>query len=465
MKRVNPFIVTEPQLQAWEDNYSGYHESVVPVEVLRRATVPTNNSTPNFGKLKKRKLPVNNWSVTIVKTKDPVMPDLRVAYNSPLYYSNQWLNAGAYFYKPSSVSHDDSVYNKAFSRLLKSSEIGLAGNIAQDVVQWRQTTSMIADNVIRLADSYTHLRRKQYVLAWKALYESPKFIKGVGYERGRPIAGLTITPHVERNTELGKYFQDLRPGLKLSGAPLKGVANSPSVKYLSMTQFLRHAPGMSLANNWLALQYGWKPALMDMFEALNSLAKYFVEDPGVVRTARGSAKVRLHTTAELGTTSSRYQKTGMADYSLFSSARIGFRYKIDSKLKVFAAQTGFTNPITLAWEVLPWSFVLDWALPIGQYFESFSAFDGLEFLDGFVSRFTTLDIRAAINYDGPFPSYPYENGGWKWSLHGNFERRIVQFDRIKLTTFPTAQRPVFKNPFSTTHVLNALALLRTAFHS
>jgi hypothetical protein len=48
-------------------------------------------------------------------------------------------------------------------------------------------------------------------------------------------------------------------------------------------------------------------------------------------------------------------------------------------------------------------------------------------------------------------------------FYANTSRESVALNRTKLTSWPVQSFPQFKNPFSTTHVANALALMRTAF--
>jgi hypothetical protein len=143
-----------------------------------------------------------------------------------------------------------------------------------------------------------------------------------------------------------------------------------------------------------------------------------------------------------------------------STTRFGLRYKVDSAAKSFAAQLGFTNPVNLFWEVLPWSFVLDWAWPIGTYLELLSAFDGLTFVDGFCTQFSKQRLTAEISFNGPVQA-----AGGNVRMYGSYDRTTIQVNRTKLTTFPSPKIPRLKNPISRVHVANALALLRTAFAS
>jgi hypothetical protein len=114
--------------------------------------------------------------------------------------------------------------------------------------------------------------------------------------------------------------------------------------------------------------------------------------------------------------------------------------------------------LNLAWEVLPYSFVVDWFLPIGPYLETLSSWDGLVFLDGFETQFTRKNINGVISASFAYPA----GGNYQTTVQGDYQAEGIQLNRIKLTTFPAATFPTFKNPFSTGHALNAIALLRTA---
>jgi hypothetical protein len=136
------------------------------------------------------------------------------------------------------------------------------------------------------------------------------------------------------------------------------------------------------------------------------------------------------------------------------------RFKLASPLRAFAAQTGFTNPINLAWEILPFSFVVDWFLPIGPYLEAFTAFEGLEFIDGSQTLFTKSRTDSAVDYEGPNALTTLSN----IYEHGHYHSETIRLDRTKLVAFPTPTFPSLKNGLeSVTHAANAIALVKSVF--
>jgi hypothetical protein len=290
--------------------------------------------------------------------------------------------------------------------LVTKAGASLDANLAQDGAQFGQMTRLISNSMNRITRSITSLRKGNFSGAVNALWTA-----------GNP-----------RFRNKGKLRR---------GAPL--------------------------AENWLELQYGWKPLLQDIRGFLDSLARFNLANYEI-STVTSSATHKYFNRVPIFEASSNPRILGYREATQVTTYRFGVRYKVADAFKAFAAQTGFTNPLNLAWEVLPYSFVVDWFVPVGPYLETFSSFDGLVFIDGFETRFTAMDMSSNVNatYKG------FTSGDTKPNLHwyetrGENSCHAVLHDRLKLTSFPSATKPEFKNPFSTTHVLNALALLRSAF--
>jgi hypothetical protein len=300
---------------------------------------------------------------------------------------------------------------------------------------------MVGDSIHRIVASIHNVKRGNLKAAAESLMTPTTASRGVGYRvsgefQRKKKSSRTVLP-VDLRTDMTISRVDVDLGRVVS-------------------------PAKSVAENWLALQYGWKPLLSDIHGAIQSVAD-FMSDPGVdaIRAVKASAKTVFKQKIEQGVMSHHYQKTGLMEVTSYSYCKIGYRYRVASALKTFLSQTGFTNPINLAWEVLPYSFVVDWFLPIGPYLETLSAFDGLEFLDGYVTKATVQYTSAYHDYLGFFPiSNPT---AVTFEYRARYWREYVQINRTKLWSFPDPVVPNFKNPFSVTHALNGLALLRAAF--
>lgn len=114
-------------------------------------------------------------------------------------------------------------------------------------------------------------------------------------------------------------------------------------------------------------------------------------------------------------------------------------------------QIGLTDPLQVAWALVPFSFVLDWFLPIGSVLEGLGATKGLDFVSGTATTAVKFRGTALTQLN---PSSIKNQIGW-------FETDVAieGMERKVLTSFPSPML-YYKSPFSTSHGLNALALFR-----
>lgn len=114
------------------------------------------------------------------------------------------------------------------------------------------------------------------------------------------------------------------------------------------------------ANNWLELQYGWLPLLSDVYDAASFLAEqYNVEQKFVVRVKK---QIGWTITPNIGSPSS-------VSVSGCQGSEVR-RIKAVLREKDIAKLSGLMDPASVLWEKLPYSFVVDWLLPIGSWLEA-----------------------------------------------------------------------------------------------
>lgn len=123
------------------------------------------------------------------------------------------------------------------------------------------------------------------------------------------------------------------------------------------------------ANYWLTYTYGIKPLLNDLKGALEALKEARISRP-LVRTVRVKKEQITETATDLyyGTT-----KIG----PVISSETKTTYYCAVVQYQVGSSQDfGFGNLLSLGWEVIPYSFVLDMVIDIGDYLASLDALSG-----------------------------------------------------------------------------------------
>ncbi len=207
----------------------------------------------------------------------------------------------------------------------------------------------------------------------------------------------------------------------------------------------------AVANGWLELQYAIKPLLMDAKGLAEALAEHQYRK--ITGTVSANAELITDKAYQIGL--QKYTETGT------TSIRYTVYYQIDLPEMPDLAGLGLLNPAQLAWEVIPFSFVLDWFIPVGDWLSSLDATIGMSFSDGAksVKRDHARSIRiedrsdsVKMNQYGPVRTVRYAIQEKSFS-----ENSVV---RTKLTSFPDVATPVFDFPDSLQQFYSALALLR-----
>lgn len=215
-----------------------------------------------------------------------------------------------------------------------------------------------------------------------------------------------------------------------------------------------------MANGILQVQYGIRPMLNDVVGAAELLAQKVtgfhlskVVGSSLKRGNRTTKRTTEGSFARAVNTRSRYAAVLIKYGCSFTAENQGFHT---------LAQLGLTNPALLAWELLPWSFVIDWFIPIGNYLQSLDATLGLQFQHGYKITYITTDEKV-ISDLVPYNSRNFDTG--RVTLTSD----QATFERTVLTGWPSPRLPSFKNPVSWEHALNGIALLagfrKTAYFS
>lgn len=180
----------------------------------------------------------------------------------------------------------------------------------------------------------------------------------------------------------------------------------------------------------LEFSFGWAPLASDLYTLGNEIMPpIFYAD--VSATVIGSQHEPTYSFGYTGGYKGTVKLTG----------KIGLQ--MSNPFTSSAAQLGLTNPAATAWELVPWSFAVDWILPIGDYLRQASMLDGLDV------RFSSLTV--AQSGQGSI-EYAY-NSSTAWSS--------VNLTHYRRGPLPSPRLPRFMDsPFgSLTRTFNQLALL------
>lgn len=133
-----------------------------------------------------------------------------------------------------------------------------------------------------------------------------------------------------------------------------------------------------LTGRWLETQYAFLPLIGQTYEAVEALES--VTGPRVLKfSARSSTK--------------RKTVNGSTSPTVYAS-KLNYTYSVGIKAELYedislSRSLGLMNPLEIAWEVVPYSFVVDWFLPVGSYLSAWGVIPKL------TGRFLTTERGAA----------------------------------------------------------------------
>lgn len=217
-------------------------------------------------------------------------------------------------------------------------------NLAVSLAEMKETVGLIGTTAIRLANSYRYLRKGRVKDAFRSL----------GISDEKRIHGLRGVP---------------------KNSPTNWTAKNHR-KYLENRVPKRDHMSQFAASTWLELQYGWTPLLYDVYGSAEYVAK-LLHDSSVDLIVKAAGKGSSTDTYS----NSNEQSTAVANAIVKHIVHL----KVSDPLLRNSAALGLTNPLNVAWELVPFSFVADWFLPIGATLNSLSALQGYTVVDSCTS--------------------------------------------------------------------------------
>jgi hypothetical protein len=189
--------------------------------------------------------------------------------------------------------------------------------------------------------------------------------------------------------------------------------------------------------------------LSDIYGTADALSKRPKGDWRV--TAKGTKSQKDLFTATWGDFDAGY---GTAEVTSKAMTRIDCLPQNEAIISL--ASLGILNPLEVAWEVTPFSFVVDWVYPIGDWLNSLDA------MLGYGSAYTSTSVFVKMKWSEVGRSIPYNSisvveNSYKGSKY------VVKLNRSASSGVPMPTLPPLKDGRSLGHMANGLALLSQAF--
>ena len=175
------------------------------------------------------------------------------------------------------------------------------------------------------------------------------------------------------------------------------------------------------ANTWLGVTYGLKPLLSDIFDGIRIIENRH----------RNKALIPVHTVKAFHGVDINVESVvqyGKPDYwryargtSVSGKIRGVITFEVDNPFLYLLTRMGLTNPLSVAYELMTLSFVLDWFTNLGKTIDSIVPPQGVKFVSGYIMH----------NLDGWSDASGFSNRGYyDGTVHQRYKRRDL------LTAFP-----------------------------
>lgn len=260
--------------------------------------------------------------------------------------------------------------------------------------------------------------------------------------------GQSVDMVLDRSIQLLLAYRQARRGQWVDAIRTLGIWNSKKKWKLPTTK--------DAANFWLELQYGWMPLMNDIHSGMKIVNEGLGKPTStLVATRRGHAELpAVQWTG--GNEPYDWSKKSVKALGM-ASVEVKYRFRVNDPTLALLSTLGVDNPLYVVWVAVPWTFVIDWAVPIGDWVRTISSPLGLTFVDGYMSSRRTAVIDVYGSEFGNFsdPTYPtvwHSDPAWT-------QMRYVELNRTAFTSWPKPS-PYVRFPFTSQQRLtNLLALI------
>ena len=274
-------------------------------------------------------------------------------------------------------------------------------NLAVSIAEARESLGMIGSSAIRLATAFHALRRRDFRTMFNTINLSPRQQRLV-----RSASKYDVRLHDNYN------------------------------------------PRDKIGNAWLEAQYGWVPLLSDAKSAAEALAYSQVQHTLSFRVRRSKDNIKLF-----------YPCSNPNSASVLGNHKTAVQLKVTLKDDFDPlVGLGLTDPLTVAWEIVPYSFVVDWFIPIGNYLETRSVLRAAKVQRVIRSELMKGDLSLVPGYTNPGNSYRIKGGSYH--VIGVSLRRSIS------SSLPNIEFPGFNSLLEVPnwkHALSGIALLQQRF--
>ena len=217
----------------------------------------------------------------------------------------------------------------------------------------------------------------------------------LGWMKSLLTRGVNLTKMLRSKSKLLKSSPDL--------AKVVMAKDPKTLTKLSQGSKISKVDAVSIfANAWLEYRHAIRPLIFEMKSCLEALKKIIKKLTR--QTARGKEIVLENNTSIVNFTRDHYSNVVSATYRrtvrTTISCRAGVLFQIEDDLDALLAVWGIDQPLESAWELVPFSFIIDWFFSIGDTISAWSVNPSLRPLSSWATfRHITNEVRTSLSFE------------------------------------------------------------------
>lgn len=246
-----------------------------------------------------------------------------------------------------------SAYSKAYGKFVEQARSSV--NLAVNIAERKQAIDMIASRCMQMYRFSRQLSSFRFAAAAKTL-------------------GLRVVSQSKRRN---KYVQRV-------------IDRQGREHEVRLTRSAK-----AFGNNYLEYHFGWENIVKDVGDGVELIH----DSPFPKLGRRIKASATEFETQPKKPTVSRWS-SGLISWWPKKTAKLMGTVVIEDPNIARLNQLGFVNPAVILWELIPFSFVVDWFSNVGQVLSSYTDFAGFSLQN------------SSVTYFGSHQTISYQNGGY-----------------------------------------------------
>lgn len=329
--------------------------------------------------------------------------------------NKSYIAGGTFDYASSGLVKSDATLQNRLLNKIKGHQFNLGVSLGES----HQTFTMIQDNIRSIGLAARDVRHGQFGNAFRRF--ASQFEVNEIFVKARGIK-LLVPRGVKRRADFSSHLQ-------------AAYNRNPELR-----NYKSALTDKDFANRWIEIQYGWLPLLSDVYEASKAISALDAPRHALLKVGSND-----HGVYEASKSPSLYKVPGVW------RVKQQLYYELREDLSVNRSLS-LDDPYSVAWELLPYSFVIDWFLPIGTFLENLNQIPKLK------GRSMKVVWYKSQFHEGAISSF--------WYLGSTTTGETVELTRtVSASGLPLAF-PKFKplsKALSPMHIYNACALARQHF--